>query len=115
MNGTSHTTFNPDMTLTRAQFVTILHNVEGGDSLLPDEYSDKFVDVPNGQWYTDSVIWVWKNKITSGISENKFGTNAEITREQLATLLYQYATVKGDKFVTTKNGTGFFVRLRSAH
>ena len=95
MNGTSAVTFDPFMTLTRAQFVTVLYNMEGGSNLPKPDYTGKFVDVPENEWFTNPVMWAFKNGITSGVSENQFGTKNNITREQLATLLYQYAVFKG--------------------
>ena len=97
MNGTSETTFEPDSVLTRAQFVTVLHNIAGGKKLAVEEYNEKFGDVPKGEWYTNPVMWALKKGITSGVSENEFGTDTEITREQLATLLYKYAKLEDRK------------------
>ena len=102
MNGTSDTTFEPDKTLTRAEFVTVLHNVEGGEAVPVTEYNDIFTDVPQGKWYTEPVMWAWNNKITSGVSKESFGTDTKITREQLVTLLYKYASQKGE-YELTKN------------
>ena len=103
MNGTSEVAFSPNMTLTRAQFVTVLHNIEGGVELPVMEYSDKFTDVPKDVWYTNPVMWALKNGITSGVDDDKFGTDLQITREQLATLLYKYAGIKGDEYILTKD------------
>ena len=103
MNGTSEVTFAPNMTLTRAQFVTVLHNIEGGKSLATPEYSDKFTDVPKDVWYTNPVMWALKNGVTSGVADDQFGTDLQITREQLATLLYKYAGIKGDMYSLTKD------------
>lgn len=97
MNGTSESTFDPNGKLTRAQFVTVLHNIAGGETLPIEEYNAKFSDIPEGMWYTNPVMWALKNDITSGISENSFGTDMEITREQLITLLYKYAKIEGRK------------------
>ena len=103
MNGTSEVTFAPNMTLTRAQFVTVLHNIEGGEYLPVVEYSDKFTDVPKNAWYTNPVMWALKNGVTSGVADDQFGTDLKITREQLATLLYKYAGTKGDNYILTKD------------
>lgn len=103
MNGTSKAVFSPDMTLTRAQFVTVLHNIEGGENLPATVYNDKFKDVPQNEWYTNPVMWALKNGITSGVSKDQFGTDEEITREQLATLLYKYAGTKDDEYILTKH------------
>ena len=93
MTGTSDTTFKPDALLTRSQFVKVLYNVEGMPKV---EASNVFDDVTEGEWYADAVAWAAANKITSGVGEKKFGTDLEITREQLATLLYNYASTKDE-------------------
>ena len=88
MSGTGAGTFAPSDKLTRAQFVCVLYNVAGNP---PVKYTNKFKDVPNGKWYTNGVMWALEKEVTSGISPNEFGTEVTITREQLATLLYNYA------------------------
>ena len=96
MNGTSKDTFEPNTVLTRAQFITVLHNMEGK----PDAaYMNTITDVPPGKWYTTPIMWAYANDITSGIFLDEFGVNVKITREQLATLLYKYAVIK--KYNTT--------------
>ena len=92
MNGISADQFDPNGKLTRAQFVTVLHNMEGKPQV---DYQDIFTDVPNGEWYSIPVIWAYNLKITSGIGNGLFGTKNIITREQLATMLYSYAKTKG--------------------
>lgn len=87
MNGTSDTTFVPLKVLTRAEFVTVLHNMAGKPEM---EYKDTFTDVAKKTWYTNPVMWAFENKVTSGISENEFGPDIKITREQLATMLLNY-------------------------
>lgn len=87
MNGTSSNRFSPSLLVTRAQFVTVLYNMAGKPNI---RYTNKFTDVPNGQWYTSPVMWAYEKEITSGISNTKFGTDSEITREQLVKMLYSY-------------------------
>ena len=97
MVGVSQRRFAPNEIMTRAQFVKVLYNLEGEPKV---DASNSFVDVEDGQWYTDAVNWAVKNEVTKGLSDQIFGTNQEITREQLVTLLYNYMTkVKSSKFV----------------
>lgn len=92
MVGTSDTTFGTNGLLTRAQFITVLHNLEGK----PDQkYKAYYTDVPNNQWYTTPIMWATKKEITKGVKDKLFGTDQKISREQLATLLYRYAEYKG--------------------
>ena len=105
MNGTSNTTFEPNTVLTRAQFVTVLHNIEGQPK---EDYTKTFSDVSNGKWFTTPVMWALKNEITSGVGGGKFGTDTKITREQLATMLYKYAAYKGYRTTFEKNSISAF-------
>ena len=54
---------------------------------------EDFPDV-TGQYYYDAVRWAAKDKIVSGYNSGKFGPNDNITREQLATILCNYAKYK---------------------
>ena len=91
MKGTSDTVFSPDSTLTRAMLVTILHRNED----MPNTNADNvFDDVSSDMYYADAVSWAKENKIVSGITENQFSPDANITREQLVAILYRYAMYK---------------------
>ena len=98
MQGISGDQFAPNGSITRAQFVTVLHNLEGKPAV---NGKNPFTDVKTGQWYTNPVIWAYQQKITSGIGQDKFGPDVNITREQLARMLYLYAEKKG--LSTSKN------------
>lgn len=91
MNGTSETMFSPDETTTRAMIVTILHRLESE----PTATASNFTDVAAGSYYADAVNWAAANGIVNGISEASFAPDNEITREQLAAILYRYAQFKG--------------------
>jgi hypothetical protein len=52
------------------------------------------MDIQDGQWYTDAVLWANGNGIISGYGNGQFGTNDNISREQTATILYRYASHK---------------------
>lgn len=91
MKGTSDTVFSPYITLTRAMLVTILHRNEN----MPNTKADNiFDDVSSDMYYADAVSWAKENKIVSGITENQFSPDSNITREQLVAILYRYAMYK---------------------
>lgn len=92
MQGTSETTFAPDKNMTRAMLVTVLHRLEKEEATNSD---NKFADVPASQWYTNAVLWAASNGIVNGISENQFAPDADISREEMATIIYRYAKMKG--------------------
>jgi hypothetical protein len=91
-NGTLASDFSPNDNMTRAMFVTVLYRLEGEPAVTG---TNSFTDVQSGQWYTDAVTWVSTNGIVSGYDGNLFGTNDNITREQMAAMLYRYAQYKG--------------------
>ena len=92
MNGVSDTEFGPDMTLTRGMVVTILYGLEGKPEVTAE---NKFTDVSEDQYYCNAVIWAYENGIVAGMGENVFAPNDNITRQQLATIMLQYAKFQG--------------------
>ncbi len=92
MNGTSDTSFAPNMTLNRAMLVTILYRLAGSPVAMA---TDKFTDVAAGQWYTEAVAWAAANGIVTGKTETAFAPMDNITREQFATMLMRYCKFAG--------------------
>ena len=92
MQGTAEATFAPDENMTRAMLVTVLYRMETPEIT---DAENKFADVPDGEWYTEAVIWAETNGIVTGVSETEFAPNENVTREQMATILYRYAKTKG--------------------
>ncbi|MCI6552113.1 MAG: S-layer homology domain-containing protein, partial [Lachnospiraceae bacterium] len=89
MNGISGTTlFNPDGKLDRAMFATVLHRMAKTPAVA---YTDKFSDVKQGKYYTSAILWAAEKKIVSGLSDGSYGVTDNITREQIAKMLYEYA------------------------
>lgn len=91
MSGTSPTLFSPEDTMTRGMLVTVLYRMEGKPAV---SGAPNFTDVQSGQWYTDAINWAGTNKLITGYGNGLFGTDSSVTREQLATLLMNYATYK---------------------
>ena len=87
MNGTGDG-FSPNNNINRAQLVTVLYRMAGQPEVTGE---NPFTDVPDGQWYTDAVLWAAENNITDGTSETTFSPNDALTREQMATFLYRFA------------------------
>lgn len=79
--------FEPGTVCTRAMIVSILYRLSGSPEV---EYEAAFPDVPDGQWYSDAVIWGYKNGVVKGYDTGKFGPNDKITREQMAVILKGY-------------------------
>ena len=92
MIGMSETEFGENLPLTRGMIVTVLWRMEGR----PDVgYAGTFTDVPAGMWYTDGVEWAASKGIVLGYGDGRYGPDDDVTREQLAAILYRYAKFKG--------------------
>ena len=87
MQGTDNG-FEPNSKMTRAMLVTVLYRMAAPEKTVATK---RFSDVPEGEWYTDAVLWAAENNLVSGVGENQFAPEAEITREQLAVMIYRYA------------------------
>ena len=88
MNGVADTKFDPDGTMTRAMVVTVLYREAGKPEV---SAPSTFTDVAEGQWYSDAIAWAQENKVVDGVAADKFAPNDNVTREQLATILWRYA------------------------
>lgn len=71
--------------------VTVLHRLED----LPTSGTLAFSDTAVGLWYSDDVAWTSEKGIVNGNPDGTFCPNKQITRKQLATMLYRYATGVG--------------------
>ena len=97
MNGTAETLFEPDIATTRAMLVTILWRMEGSPDV--SGLSEPFTDVSEDHWFYDAVVWAYSEGVVKGTSDTTFDPDADITREQVAAILYRYndsPAVSGD-------------------
>ena len=87
-NGTGLGKFSPNLPMSRGMLAVVLHNLESN----PEQVlTGVFGDVDNGMWYAKGVTWAASNDIVSGYGDGRFGPNDNITREQLAVMLWRYA------------------------
>ena len=103
MQGTSATTFGPNVDTTRAMVVTILWRLEGEPT---SGYDMDYSDVAGGAWYAGAVRWATEHRIVNG-SEGQFYPGGAVTREQLAAMLYRYAQYKGYDLTAGGDLSGF--------
>lgn len=85
MIGTSKTTFEPDLTLTRAMAVQLLYAKADRPKV---SKTVSYSDIDPNEWYTKAVSWAVEKGIITGYSKTEFGIHDDITREQLAAILY---------------------------
>ena len=102
--GTSDTTFSPNASMTRAMLVTVLYRLEGQPAV---NGRSGFSDVQYNGYYEDAVTWAADNGIVNGISASTFSPNANVTREQMAAILYRYAQYKKYNTAASSGLNGF--------
>jgi len=88
MVGTSPTEFSPHANLTRAMMTTILYRVAGEPTT---SFRNVFADVPDNRWYSVPITWAHDNDVANGVGNNRFAPSGNLTREQLAAMMYRYA------------------------
>ncbi|MEG2000003.1 MAG: S-layer homology domain-containing protein [Evtepia sp.] len=89
-NGVDDTTFAPDSPVTRAMLATILHRVAKTPEL--PTTAPSFTDVPAKEWFATPVRWAASVGIVTGIGNHNFAPQDNVTREQMATMLFRYTT-----------------------
>lgn len=123
MNGVGNDRFNPNGKVSRAQAVQMMYNLH---TEYPRQYYvqldvhaifpnpspvlARFSDVPEGAWYEDAVLWGGNSGVVSGVGNNKFNPNGNVTREQFATILYNVAK----KLQYTSNVSGDLNQFKDA-
>ena len=86
--GTTETTFSPNLNCTRAQIVTFLWRAAGSPE---PKGTVGFADVSAGSYYAKAVAWAVENGITGGTGNGLFSPDATCTRAQSAAFLYRAA------------------------
>ena len=104
-SGTSETTFSPNTTLTRGMFVTALGRLAG---INPADYQTrKFTDVKADAYYAPYVNWAVSKGIVSGTTSTTFAPDSNITREQMAVIMKNYADKMGYSIPKTLEAVTF--------
>ena len=85
--GVDDTHYDPQGTMTRAMFATVLYRIAGEPEAAGE---NPFTDVDADTWYTDAVIWAAEEGIIGGYGNGLFGTNDPVTREQMVAIFWRY-------------------------
>ena len=93
MGDTGNGNFSPKTALSRGMAVTVLYRMSGETTGVAAEAAATFSDVAEKQWYAEAVDWAADNGIVTGY-QGKFNPNANITRQDLAAMLYRYSQYK---------------------
>ncbi len=90
--GTSPTTFEPDLSMTRGMLAVVIYRMAGSPAV---SGTCPFNDVPSGAYYYNAIMWCYQNGIASGYGDGGYHPNDVIIREQAAVLLYRFAQSQG--------------------
>ena len=92
MAGTSSTTFQPEVNLTRAMAAQVLYNLEGQPAITGDTTFTDAADA--GDWAVKAITWAEQTGVVAGIGDGLFDPTANVTREEFAQMMYNYASYK---------------------
>ena len=105
--GTTTTTFSPNASMTRGMFVTVLGRLAKADT---NKYKqNRFKDVDTNRYYAPYVEWAATYGIVTGITTTPFAPDKDITREQIATILYRFASKTGNDTTYTSDAYNAFL------
>lgn len=98
MKGTTDTTFSPNVELSRAMAVVLLHRLAGSPR---SDAEPGFSDAGENDWFTPALSWAVEHEIVSGNEDGSFAPYRPVSRQELALMLFNYARDKGSEPVTT--------------
>jgi len=84
--GATQTTFAPNTAMTRGMLVTVLYRYSNATN----EEKSTFEDVDENKYYSAPIAWAVENGIVTGVGNNKFAPDKEISRQDLATIIARY-------------------------
>ena len=105
ISGTSPTTFSPEEVTSRAMVATVLYRMEGSPDI---SGGPTLGDVPAGSWYEQSMAWAAENGVITGVGDGRVQPERGITREEMATVLYRYASARGVDTSVADSSLGVF-------
>lgn len=94
-NGTSATTFDPNVAINRADFIAMLWRNAGSPKV---DTNIPFNDVDETAYYYEALKWGYNKNIVKGISENEFRPLSYCTREQVITFLHRYGMLQDSTY-----------------
>lgn len=97
--GITEARFGPNVAVNRGMIVSVLYRMAGEPAV---QTSASFSDVAATAYYAQAVSWGQASKVIEGMGGGKFSPTRNVTREQLATMLYRFAGYR--KLDTSKRG-----------
>lgn len=84
-----------DLAITRGEFVSVLYRIEGALTSVSAEYNNVFADVDASYEHSNAIAWAAKAGVVIGMTSTTFAPNENVTREQVAAMMYRYYIYKG--------------------
>ncbi len=84
--------FEPESNMSRAMLVTVLYRMANPEQ---KSVNHTFNDVPSGEWYSEAINWAAEKGIVNGISDLEFAPSSDVSREQMAVIIYRFAELMG--------------------
>lgn len=103
-NGESPSRFAPENKMQRCMMTTVLHRLAGKPAV---SYANLFRDIPAGEWYTEGTIWAGSLGVVTGVEAGRFDPFTNVTRQQIAVILYRYAEKMGYDVSASASLSGF--------
>lgn len=94
VNGKAEGVFEPESSVTREEFVTLIVNLFGMTS---DKASNPFVDVLSTDWYGKYVTIAYNNGIINGMDMTHFGAGEKISRQDISKIILNVLEKQGLK------------------
>lgn len=94
--GTYQNTFEPDRSISRGEFITVLYRLSG--DVNGDYSKNRFFDVGNGAYYDKPIEWARQKNIVLGYEDNTFRPDQRISREELATIIDRFNNYMNFRF-----------------
>jgi hypothetical protein len=104
MAGTGETTFDPHLKLTRAMAVQILYNLEDQPEV---DGTAEFTDLEEDGYYVQAVTWAASQGVVAGMGDGRFAPDRDVTREEFAQMMYNYAVYQNQDVTKTGDLTQF--------
>ena len=89
--GVGNRAFAPESPMTRAMIVQVLYNLAGNGEIC----RNPFTDVPDSAWFAKAVAWAAEHGVVNGTGDGVFSPNSNVTREQIATIVYRFTQQMG--------------------
>jgi hypothetical protein len=99
--GTGDSVFSPNLGMTRGMIAVVLNRLSISEPPKPNiRLNRSFEDIQEGSYYENAIQWAYKHGIVSGKSDVRFDPDAQVTREELAKMIYEYFRVYGSVEIT---------------